>query len=181
MDAIEEELRQFCFQAPRWMQIEIQAFWYGLLGFTMDAAEKEQPLQLDTLTVASILHHADPEFESWPIDWLKPRIRPFVELHLSFQEQEDWFARLDQLFEQAVPTDLNIFTVFANGEMIDDEQWERLYDTLAFEPPQPLGAKPRQGFAKVQKTRRVHGRRAITPLRRRRALTRHRHILVQKL
>ena len=168
MNALETKLKQLCLDSPHWMQLELQAFWYGLLSITMELAEQGQHLPVSHLSIKDCLHHADPEFASWPTDWLHPIGAEFLQLTLNFDDQQAFFERLETSFQDTIPVDLNLFTVLAEGETLSAEEWERLYDTLAFIPPE---VPPKKNFQ--QKTRRTHGRRAITPLKRRKATTAH--------
>ncbi len=168
MNTIEAQLKSLCLESPHWMQLELQAFWYGLLSHTLDAAENNVDLSHLQLTAEQVLLHADPAFEGWPTDWLEPYVLQFLELRLSFDEQQTFFEHLETLFQDTVPVDLQIFTVLSEGETLTEDQWVRLMDTLAFQPPSPMVSS--KGFAK---TRRTHGRRGITPLKRRRVRTLH--------
>ena len=169
MNNLESNLKTLCLQSPHWMQLELQAFWYGLLSYTMDSAESNQPLDPKELNPQTLLQHADPEFDSWPTDWLQPFVAEFTGLSLSFNQQQEFFERLDSLFQDTIPVDLNIFTVLAEGELLTSDQWVRLLDTVAFQP----SASPLPKQKGYGKTKRVQGRRGITPLRRRRAHTAH--------
>lgn len=168
MDQLETELKDTCLLAPHWMQLQLQAFWYGLISWCITCVEDGRPAQLEEITIQQLLDAADPEFASWPTDWLQPIATQFIAKKFSEEALHEWFNRLDTVFRDTVPTDLDIFTTLADGNTLTEEQWVRLYDALAFLPPQTL--KP----IKHQKTRRTHGRRAITPMRRRRAYTYHR-------
>lgn len=170
MEQIEKELRDTCFISPHWMQLQLQAFWYGLLSWCITCVEDKRPIQLETITIEELLETADPEFASWPTDWLQPFANQFVTHSFTEEEYHNCLDRLDVIFRDTVPTDLDIFTTLADGNTLTEEQWMRLYEALAFLPPQHL--LPSQSN-KRQKTRRVHGRRAITPMRRRRVLTYH--------
>jgi len=158
-------------ESPRWIQLELQGFWYGLLSWSLTCTEDKVTPDKSDITVAELLQHADQEFESWPTDWLEPSIKQFLDLGLSYDQQQEFFSALEQVFQDSVPVDINIFTVLANGDTLTIEQWERLHAALAFrnspEPP------------KKQNTRRIHGRRAITPIKRRKAFTRHRVMVVK--
>lgn len=180
MNTLESNLKTLCLQSPHWMQLELQAFWYGLLSYTMDAAEHSQPLDPKELSPETLLQHADPEFDGWPTDWLQPFVTEFTGLSLNFQQQQEFFERLEALFQDTIPVDLNIFTVLAEGELLTEDQWKRLMDTVAFQPSSnPLSQQRGQ-----HKTKRVQGRRGITPLKRRKAKTfhkpRHQHITFVK-
>ena len=173
MNTLETDLRDLCTQAPHWMQLELQAFWYGLINWTLTCAEDNETPDPKDMTVAELLQHSDSEFNEWPTDWLEPSIQQFTDLHLTYQQQQEFFTTLDRLFQDSVPTDINIFTLLANGDEITTDQWERLYETVAFRAPMEM-SKPQQ------KTRRIRGRRAITPIKRMKAFTRHRNIIVKK-
>ena len=168
MDILEKELKETCLIAPHWMQLELQAFWYGFISWCITCAEDGRPARLEDITMEQLLEAADLEFTSWPTDWLQPVAKQFLAIQLSEEALHEWFNRLDTVFRDTVPTDLDIFTTLADGSTLTEEQWVRLYDALAFLPPQTV--KPHRH----PKTRRVHGRRAITPMRRRRVLTYHR-------
>lgn len=170
MDEIERELRETCLIAPHWMQLELQAFWYGLISWCITCAEDKRPARMEDISLTQLLEAADPEFASWPTDWLQPIAKQFINKNFSEEALHKWFDRLDVIFRDTIPTDLDIFTTLADGGELSEEQWSRLYDALAFVPPQhgPSAA------SKHKKTRRIHGRRAITPMRRRRVLTYHR-------
>jgi len=172
MDAIESELKTFCFSAPRWMQLELQGFWYGLLSTVLTYKEEGLTVPpINTAFIETILLHADPEFTDWPTLWLESIAAQFLALNLSIDDLNGWFERLEQAFRDSVPTDLNIFTTYSNGETLTPDQWSRLYDAIAF-MPSPVQSK-RNAYNK--RTRHIHGRRALTPLRSRKAITRKHH------
>ena len=180
MDKLEQEIKTFCFQAPRWMQIELQAFWYGFLCWSLTCAEENKPIYVNRPTLQEFLETSHPEFSSWPTHWLAEIPEQFLSQKLNFQQQQDWFQRLEHIFQDCVPSDLNIFTELADGSELSEEQMERLYNTVAFEPPQ---IQPHGKFNRPNKTLRPKQRRGITPIRRRKALTRHHKptIIVSKL
>jgi hypothetical protein len=171
MDKLEQELKDTCLIAPHWMQLQLQAFWYGLLSWCITCAEDKRPARLEDIRIEQLLEAADKEFVTWPTDWLHPIATQFLTYNFTEEELHTWFDTLDTIFRDTVPTDLDIFTTLADGNTLTEEQWTRLYEAIAFLPPQTT--KPAKA-TKHQKTRRTHGRRAITPLRRRRALTYHR-------
>jgi len=173
MDKIETDLRTFCFQAPRWMLLEIQAFWYGLISWSITCAEDLIVPEPKTLTIRDLLIHSDGEFEDWPSTWLEPYMYEFLSLHPTLMEQNEFFGRLEDLFQDCIPTDLNIFTVLVTTESISEEQWGRLYESIAFTSPFLPNEK------KTTKTRRVNGRRGVTPIKARRAFTRHRIAVIK--
>lgn len=171
MQSLLSSLKTQSLESPRWIQLELQGFWYGLLSWSLTCTEDNIiPLAKD-ITVAELLQHADQEFEGWPTDWLELSIKQFLDLGLTYDQQQDFFSGLEQVFQDSVPTDINIFTVLANGDSLTADQWERLNTALAFrnspEPP------------KKQNTRRIHGRRAVTPIKKRKAFTRHRIMVVK--
>ena len=174
MEKIETELRTFCFQAPRWMLLEIQAFWYGLISWSITCTEDLITPEPSSITVRDLLIHSDGEFEDWPSAWLEPYIHEFISLHPTLTEQNEFFSRLEEIFQDCIPSDLNIFTVLVTTELIDMDQWERLYDALAF--TNPILPDER----KISKTRRVYGRRSLTPIKARRAFTRHRLQVIKR-
>jgi hypothetical protein len=168
MDALESRLRDLCLISPHWMQLELQAFWYGLISWLLTCVEDKRIVRLEDITVKELLEHADAEFTSWPTDWLESHIKDFLRYDFNEEQLNVWFGRLDTIFRDCVPTDLDIFTTLADGQSLTEEQWVRLNSTIAFIPPDIVKRKNTKG-----KTRRTHGRRALTPMRGRRALTHH--------
>jgi len=169
---MESALKEFCFQAPRWMQIEIQGFWYGLMSWSLTCLEDKEEPNTESITIEELLQHSDPHFKDWPTTWLETTVKDFVNMKMSYEQQEQLFTRLEEHFKDSIPTDLNIYTILMNGDTISEEQWERLYDSIAFLPPQEHKSN--------NKTRRVQGKRSITPMRRRKAFTYHKKIIIKK-
>lgn len=174
---LESELKTFLFSAPKWMQLQLQGFWYGLVSAAIKSAEEGTTLILEPTSIETWLLYADPHFEDWPTTWLEPYANQFLAQPRTLEELNNWFERLDTTFRDCVPTDLDIFTTFANGELLTEAQWIRLFDALAFLPP-PLHPQQHHHHQlkqkrniRVPKTRHIHGRRAITPLRSRKAFT----------
>ena len=172
MESLETTIKDFCFQAPRWMQLELQAFWYGLISWSLTCLEDKEEPNIDTITVEELIQHSDPNFIDWPTNWLEPLIKEFIDMKLSYEQQEQLLTNLEQHFKDCVPTDLNIYTILIHGESLADEQWIRLYDSLAFIPPEE--------YKSQNKTRRIYGKRSITPMRRRKAFTFHKKIIIKK-
>jgi len=173
MDALESEIKSFCIQAPKWMQIEIQALWYGLISWSMTCTEDLVEPVLTKITIRDLLIHSDGEFEDWPTEWFDATAQKFLSLKLNLQEQQNFFENLDNIFRDCIPVDLNVYSILADGQNLTEEQWDRLYDALAFNNPSNIPKR-------VVKTHRIHGRRGLTPLRRKKALTRHR-LVVNKI
>ncbi len=128
---------------------------------------------------------SDETFTDWPTDWLQDTADEFFKLPLTLDECYAWFDTVHHIFEDYVRADLQIFTVLSNGDTLTDEQWSRLYDAIAFTTPHAEFAK-RAPPPKRAKTRRTHGRRALTPIKSRRAYTHHKshgtkQISVQKV
>jgi hypothetical protein len=169
LSILENELRNACFLAPKWMQLELQGFWYGLISFAITYAEQNKPFLPNDVSIETILTHSDESFEGWPTYWLEPTLRTFLSTNLSFDELNTWFETLDSIFRDCVPTDLNIFIVLQNGDILTEEQWSRLYEAIAFVPPSSNTSSKKN--TKHSKTRHIHGKRAITPMRCRKAIT----------
>jgi len=167
---LDSELKTFLFSAPKWMQLELQGFWYGLVSAAIKSAEESKPLVLEPNSIETWLLYADPQFEGWPTSWLEPAAKQFLETKWTLDQLNNWFERLDTAFRDCVPTDLDIFTTLANGDLLTEEQWTRLYAAVAFLPP-PLLLPNQKRNTRVPKTRHIHGKRAITPLRSRKAFT----------
>ena len=169
LETLESELKTALFSAPKWMQLQLQGFWYGLVSAAIKSKEEGTPLVLESTSIETWLLYADPHFEGWPTSWLEPIAKQFLAESRTLEELNTWFERLDTIFRDCVPVDLDIFTTLANGELLTEEQWTRLYNALAFLPP--LLQQPLKQKRKIPKTRHIHGKRAITPLRSRRAYT----------
>jgi hypothetical protein len=167
---LEKELKETCIFYPHWQQLMIQGFWYGLLSWCISCLEDGKNPKDIPYSVGELLKHADAELLSWPYEWLNSSATEFLQLNLSLEQLNVWFERLDIIFRDCIPTDLDIFSTLATGEHISDTQWERLYDAVAFLPPNPQAQKKR---TTQNKTQRVRGRRAITPMKHRKAMTHH--------
>jgi hypothetical protein len=169
----EEELKTLCPMLPHWQQIQLQGFWYGLISWLLTYAEEGVNPTLHPITAEELLKHADAQFSNWPSEWLQPYADRFIAQNLSYEQLNTWFATLDTVFRDCISTDLDIFSILSEGAELTEAQWERLYESIAFQPPDTSGFKR---AINKHKTRRTHGRRALTPLRRhhhRRAITHH--------
>lgn len=173
MDALETTIKMQCAEAPRWLQIEIQAFWYGLISWSITCAEDNIDPSINTITIQNLLVHADKEFETWPTIYFESMPKEFIDLKLSLEQQNIFYEKLVNIFQDCIPVDINIFTLLSNGEEISSEQWERLYNAIAFMEPTQLRV--------AQKTRRFHGRRGITPMRNKKTFTRHKIIIKKEI
>lgn len=171
MEQLEQTLRDMCEQSPKWMQLVLQAFWYGTVSWKIQCLEDRIPIGKPTSHDMTIF--SDETFTQWPTNWLQPTADQFFQLPLMIEESYAWFDKLHLIFEECIPADLQIFAVLSEGETLTDEQWTRLYDAVAFTCPQSPSLTKRNQ-SKRAKTRRTHGRRALTPIRSRRALTHHR-------
>jgi hypothetical protein len=186
---MEARLRAFCFDAPHWMQIQIQGLWYGLISWRIQCAEDGQPCT--KLPLADYIEFAEPELKTWPYEWLQETVDEFMKVEMTLGELNTWFETLHTIFQETIPTDLNIFMILSEGATLSEEQWKRLYDAVAFVPPQEPTQEaqqkeshpPKNPIVQVTqqkkhiKTRRIHGRRAITPIKGRRAHTHHKQRL----
>ena len=205
MEKLEADLRQLCADAPHWQQIQIQIFWYGVIMWAIDTLESKKTYKDAKKPIQEIITMADAEPSSWPTAWLEPYLQQFIDANMNQDQVQDLLEHLDTLFRDCIPTDLDVYSTLANGELLTQDQWTRLYDAVAFLPPavnQPTNEThiahtapangPPQPAQKAHtmptehlkpkyaraKTRRTHGRRAITPIRGRRAHTRHHHSAV---
>lgn len=178
MDTLLSSLKTECFQLPRWAQIEIQAYYYGALCWLITCAEDSvDPLTTD-ITIEDLLRYTDTEFTRWPTILVEHHHTRLLELKLSLDQLNYLFEELESVFQDSIPTDIVIYSTLIHGGELMEEQWDRLFDALAFTNPLPPPEHKRP-----VKTRRIHGRRAITPIRRRKAFTRHHHqsVLVRKI
>lgn len=172
------DLKTHCFQLPHWQQLVVQAFFYGALNWLIPLAEQHRPANKGEITIEDLVAHSDAEFRMWPSEWLEPWLEKLIALKLSQEQLYEFSELLDSAFRDCIPTDLDIYSTLAEGEHLTDEQWERLYSAVS--PRQQV--LPLSMNKKTAKTRRTHGKRAITPLKRRRAHTHHRsHVTVVKI
>ena len=72
LEQLETTLKETCLISPHWIQLQLQAFWYGLLSWCITCVEDKRPIDLQTMPIQTLLETADPEFGSWPTDWLQP-------------------------------------------------------------------------------------------------------------
>lgn len=170
MEEIKNTLREQCLISPHWMQLELQGFWYGLLSWLITCREDKRDPKDTDMSVRDILLVADKEFDDWPTDWLEDTKQSLIQTSLSLENLQQLFNEVDTIFRDCIPTDLDIFTTLGEGNELTTVQWERLYDAIAIQPSaqQTTKRQNRRG------TKRVHGRRGITPLKHRRAITHHR-------
>lgn len=172
------DLKTLCFQLPHWQQLVLQAFFYGALNWLIPLAESRQQANKGEITLQDLVTHSDPEFLNWPSDWLESWLDKLIALNLSQEQLYEFSEELDLAFRDCIPTDLDIYSTLAEGNQLTEEQWERLHSAIA--PQQQV--LPLSMNKKLAKTRRTHGKRAITPIKRRRAHTHHRpHINVVKI
>jgi hypothetical protein len=171
---LEDELRKLCILAPHWQQLLIQGFWYGLISWCITCAEDNLNPAEHRIPVQEMLEHADAEFASWPHYSLENKVDEFLQLNCSLEELNFWYKQLDTIFRDCIPTDLDIFSTLASGEMLTEEQWARLYDAIAFIPPDKVAEKVNK--KSFHKTRRTHGKRALTPIKRRHGITHHHRV-----
>jgi hypothetical protein len=197
-DKLLEELKSLCLIAPHWQQLLLQGFWYGLMSWLVTCAEDNTTPDKYPMTLKEMVSHADPEFASWPLEWLQVYVDKMLTLNpvLHSVKLNDFFERLDTMFQDTIPTDLDIFSTLVRGEHLTEEQWVRLHDALAPMPPPPpptsqsppllqhqppslppstpLQLQPQpHTIRNNHRTRRLRGKRAITPLKRKRAVTHH--------
>jgi len=158
-------LDPLCHNQPRWVQIEIQAFTYGFLCWASDTLEDESGQPIEPLSPSEYLEGVDRHFAGWPTDWLESLLQELLiycilEKHMTMETVAKIYGDAEDIFRNHIPTDLMIFTQLATGSSLTEEQWDRLYDTLAFQTPDTRIQDRRN------KTMRIHGRRAITPMKR---------------
>lgn len=178
MEQYLSDLKTLCFQLPVWQQLVVQAFFYGALNWLIPLAEQHQPANKSEITVTDLVVHSDPEFSQWPSEWLDSWLTRLISLNLTHEQLYSFSEQLELAFRDCIPTDLDIYSTLAEGEHLTEEQWGRLYDAVA--PRQQI--LPLSMSKKCAKTRRTHGKRAITPIKRRRAHTHHRpHVNVVKV
>ena len=153
--------------SPRWNQVVLQLWMYGLFCWLQDSFETDEYIPT---TMEELFEYAD-EFVELPrdIEFIKPSFKTLLENNIRlipFQKiYNEFFEKVE-----TIDKEVEIMNILCTGEDFTEEQVNTIWDALAF---QPIHIKdPRKNL-----TKRVHGRRAITPLRRRKgikAITRHR-------
>lgn len=177
LETLKKSLRNQCDHVAHWELLLLQGFWYGLWCWLVTCAEDQKDPLENRLTAKQIVTLTDPKFESWPTDWLEDTIDIILNLHLNEEELNIVFEEIDKIFHEIIPSNLDIFTTLGNGDFITKEQWETLQASVAFLPPHHVSLTNRMRH----KTRRSHGRRALTPLKRRRGITHHHRMPKQTL
>lgn len=180
MDALEEELKALCKIAPHWQQLLLQGFWYGLLSWLITCAEDSHTPSSYPMTLLEIVTHADPKFATWPLEWLQVYVDKMIELNpvLDSKKLNEFLERLDTIFRDTIRKDLDIFSTLIQGEQLTEQQWDLLSPPPSPPPPPPSPPPQPQHPHTIRnnhRTRRLRGKRAITPLKRKRAVTHHRH------
>jgi hypothetical protein len=167
------------------MQLCLQGFWYGLLSTAITYVEDGRTIKEIEDSPKELCTFVDSEFDSWATEWLQTFLDDFLTLSPTTDELHHLLERFDELFRDCIPGDLQIFTTLTSGSELTSEQWARLYDALAFTnqiDPNNYNQHNQHNqhnqlkSKNKQKTRCTHGRRAITPMRSRRALTRKRRL-----
>jgi hypothetical protein len=166
---LKRALREQCEKSAHWELLLLQGFWYGLLSWLTTCAEDEKNPSDNNLTAKQLITLTDPRFECWPTEWLEPTIHQVLALDYNLEQLNTLFDEVEAIFQESIPYDLDIFTTLGTGDFISNETWEKLQSSIAFFPPHNTSLTNRMRH----KTRRSHGRRALTPLRRRRAVTHH--------
>jgi hypothetical protein len=175
LETLKKTLKSQCEHAAHWELLLLQGFWYGLWCWLTTCAEDQKDPEENRLSAKQIVTLTDSKFESWPTDWLEDTVESILNLHLNEEELNTFFDEIDLLFKDTIPPNLDIFTTLGNGDFITNEQWDILQASVALFPPhnQPLTNRIKH------KTRRARGKRALTPLRRRRGITHHHRAKVQ--
>ena len=159
---MEALLSPYITNQPLWIQLGLQGFLYGVFGWLQEKCENEEPLTTPS-SLDVFMERADEQFVSWPTDWFRPIFDGIILVWSASEKSlvtiERFSEEAEEIFRNRVPADLLVFHQLITGEPITDEQWERLWSALAFAPPPvPLG--------KQKHTRRIHGKRALTPMKR---------------
>jgi hypothetical protein len=166
---LKKSLRDQCEKAVHWELLLLQGFWYGVLSWLTTCAEDDKSPLENILTAKQLVTLTDPQFEGWPTEWLESTIQQVTGLDYNLEQLNILFDEISEIFHECIPADLDIFTTLESGDFISNEIWDRLHASIAFLPPHNTSLTNRMRH----KTRRSHGRRALTPLRRRRGVTHH--------
>ena len=150
--------------SPRWNQVVLQLWMYGLFCWIQDSLDNGSFIPI---AIEELFEYAD-EFIEMPrdIEFLKPSFNSLLETNLKLTFQKCYNEFLEKV--TTIDKEVEIITILFTGEDFTEEQINAVWDALAFIC---------SSNHKKKGTRRVHGRRAITPLRRRRgfnAITKHR-------
>ena len=163
-------LDPLCHNQPRWVLIELQAATYGFLCWASDVIDEKSKKKAEPLSSAEYLEGVDTHFIGWPSEWLEDVIEDLLvycilEKHMTLETIQRIYGEAEDCFRNHVPADLMIFTQLATGESLSEEQWTRLYDTIAFQPPDNICSFTGHKNGR-HRTMRIHGRRSITPMKR---------------
>lgn len=156
-------------QSPKWNQIVLQTWLYGFFCYVHDCQDADTwvPIPFE-----EFYDYAN-EFREIPTGAVTSVMLPLIRIIrktplISKQEFDMQYAKFMKKVDEALPEEIDILEELFTGEDLSEEVRERVWNNLAFilpELPKPI-TRPH--------TRRVNGRRAITPIKRRhgrRALT----------
>ena len=158
MQYINDELKEQLGISPKWLQLVWQAYLYGFGCWLLDCEETEWKQE----TLDYIFKLSDNTILSFPKDiiqgfhskWSEKAIESKYTKDQIEDAMEEWFETCETIID---PT-IFIMRLLYDGEQITEEKWLDLHKHIM--DPNPI--KPKH----QQKTRRVRGRRAITPIRR---------------
>lgn len=172
MDSLFQDLQAGLTDTPVWVQILWQAYSYTMLCWCIDSVEHQS---FTPETLADSLEFVDAEFRKFPHEALFSPIhehwtKTLMSLNPSKTQLEEEAEVWCEAIQKVVDPSIEIFSTLYDGQELTAEKWDALYSAMAFQPPQ---VKATHSHKNLHRTLRSKGRRAITPIRRRRGLTRN--------
>jgi hypothetical protein len=169
-------------EAPYVLQVGLQGYLYGVCCWIQESQEENK--WLDVPTLEECMEYSEDDLadfhnveDSFGLDLKNLPSTPLP----TESELADLLEQVSKEASEKIPKELFILKTLLEGDELSEEQKECMKAFLAqppqpqepLQPPQQLPSKPK----KFHMTRRTHGRRAITPIKRRhghRVSSRHR-------
>jgi hypothetical protein len=143
--------------APLWAQLVLQSYLYGVFSLIQESQEDGK---WRIFTYKEAIEEAD-EFIDFPNDFLEglhKSVESIFEGPLPTIEKYNQYIS-DSIDNAENTLELCVLSKLFSGECLTKEDYDDIFDRLSFRPNELPRKKPT--------TRRMHGRRAITPIRRR--------------
>jgi hypothetical protein len=150
--------------APLWGQLVLQSYLYGVFSLIQESQEDGK---WNVFTYKEAIEEAD-EFLDFPNDFLESLHKSVESLFEgALPTIEEYNRYISDIIDNAENTlEICVMSKLFSGECLTDEDYDDLLSRLSFRPDERQRKRPM--------TRRVRGRRAITPIRRRGYRTRAR-------
>jgi hypothetical protein len=164
-------------EVPYVLQVGLQGYLYGVCCWIQESQEENKWLDVPTLEECMEYSEEDlAEFhreDSFGLDLTNLPSTPLP----TESELADLLEQVSKEASEKIPKELFILKTLLEGDELSEEQKECMKAFLAQPPPPQELPRPPAKPKKIHMTRRTHGRRAITPIKRRhghRVSSRHR-------